>query len=57
MTHRPLDPRKCSVSIDTNALHGTWSARNELLTRLRELFAAGTINLIMPKGVREEILD
>jgi hypothetical protein len=55
MTHRPLDPRICNVSIDANALDRDGGSRDALVDRLLVLYEAGTINLILPKGVRLEI--
>jgi hypothetical protein len=55
MTRRPLDPRKCPVAIDANALDRGGSNRDALVDRLLALYNAGTINLILPKGVRLEI--
>jgi hypothetical protein len=52
---RPLDPRICPVAIDANALDRDASARDNLVDRLLGLSSAGTINLIVPKRVREEI--
>jgi hypothetical protein len=57
MTRRPLDPRKCPVAIDANALDRDGSERDALVDRLLCLSAAGTTNLIVPKGVRQEILN
>jgi len=54
-TRRPLDPRICPVAIDANALDRDGSARDNLVDRLLGLSSAGTINLIIPKRVREEI--
>ena len=54
-TRRPLDPRICPVAIDANALDRDGSARDNLVDRLLGLSSAGTINLIVPKRVREEI--
>jgi hypothetical protein len=54
-TRRPLDPRKCPVAIDANALDRDGSARDNVVDRLLGLSSAGTINLIVPKRVREEI--
>lgn len=51
----PLDPRICNVAIDGNALNRDGSANDALVDRLLELADAGTINLIVPKGVRAEI--
>jgi hypothetical protein len=56
MTRRPLDPRICPVAIDANALDRDGSDRDRLVDRLLGLSEAGTINLIVPKGVRQEIL-
>ena len=55
MTHRPLDPRICNVSIDANALDRDGGSRDALVDRLLALYEAGTINLILPKGVRLEM--
>ncbi len=57
MARRPLDPRICPVTIDANALNRDGSDRDRLVDRLLALSAAGTINLIVPKGVRQEILN
>lgn len=57
MTHRPLDPRICNVSIDANALDRDGSPRDALVERLLALYEAGTVNLIVPKGVRLEIAN
>jgi len=57
MTRRPLDPRICPIAIDANALNRDGSAHDGLVDRLLELSSASTINLIVPKGVRGEILD
>lgn len=54
-TRRPLDPRICPVAIDANALDRDGSARDNLVDRLLGLSSVGTINLIVPKRVREEI--
>lgn len=57
MTRRPLDPRITNVAIDSSALHRDGSARDAIVERLLALRSAGRINLILPKGVRDEILD
>jgi hypothetical protein len=54
---RPLDPRRCNVAIDANALNRDGSTHDALVARLLDLYAAGTIRLMLPKGVREEIQD
>jgi hypothetical protein len=53
---RPLDPSICSVAIDANALNRDGTAHDALVDRLLELRASSSINLILPKGVRHEIL-
>jgi hypothetical protein len=57
MTRRPLDPRICSVAIDANALNCDGSTHDGLVDRLLGLSSAGTIRLLVPKRVREEISD
>jgi hypothetical protein len=54
---RPLDPRRCNIAIDANTLNRDGSANDALVVRLLELTSAATINLVVPKGVRLEILD
>jgi predicted nucleic acid-binding protein len=56
-TRRPLDPRKCPIGIDANALNRDGSRHDELVEQLLDLDRAGTINLIVPHGVRREIED
>jgi hypothetical protein len=55
MTHRPLDPHICNVAIDANALDRDGTDHDAEVDRLLALASAGTINLIVPKGVRLEI--
>ncbi len=57
MSRRPLDPRICNVAIDANALNRDGSDHDKLVDRLLALRDAGTIRLLLPKRVREEILD
>ncbi len=56
-TRRPLDPRKCPIGIDANAINRDGSAHDQLVDRLLELDRSGTINLIVPRGVRIEVQD
>ncbi len=56
-TRRPLDPRKCPIGIDANAINRDGSAHDQLVDRLLELDRSGTINLIVPRGVRVEVQD
>ena len=57
MTRRPLDPRNANVAIDTNALNRGDRVYDAMVDRLLGLSAGGTIRLILPKGVRVEMLD
>jgi hypothetical protein len=54
MSHRPLDPRRCNVTIDNNASDRSGSARDVLIDRLLDLEKAGKVNLVVPQGVRRE---
>jgi hypothetical protein len=54
---RPLDPRKCPIGIDANALNRDGSDHDALVDRLLELHRTGQINLIVPHGVRREAAD
>jgi hypothetical protein len=57
VAHRPLDPRICNVAIDANAIDRDGNDRDALVDRLLALYQAGTIRLILPKGVRVEIAN
>ncbi len=58
MTRRPLNPLKASrITIDANAVNRDGSEHDKLVDRLLGLVAAGTIGLIVPKGVRLEVQD
>lgn len=54
---RPLNPRFCTIAIDANALNRDSDVQGGLVDRLLHLSTGGTITLIVPKGVRLEILD
>lgn len=54
---RPLDPRRSNIAIDANTLNRDGSTHDALVDRLLELYAAERVRLILPKGVRGEILD
>lgn len=54
MNRRPLDPGKCPIGIDANALNRNGTAHDALVDRLLELDRTGRINLIAPHGVRLE---
>jgi hypothetical protein len=53
----PARSRKVNAAIDGSALNRDGSAHDALVDRLLELSDAGTVTLIVPKGVRAEILD
>jgi hypothetical protein len=57
MIRRPLDPRICPIAIDANALNRDGSDHDGLVDRLLRLSSARAINLVVPKGVREKILN
>ena len=52
---KSLDPRICNIALDANALDRDGSARNQLVDRFEKLAADGTLNVILPGGVRDEI--
>lgn len=54
MTNEPLDPRICNIAIDANTIDGDGTG---LVDRFLKLMSAGTINVVLPKGVRGEILN
>lgn len=54
---RPLDPRDANVAIDANSLDRDETTRAAAVDRLLLLAANAKIRLIVPKGVRREMLD
>jgi hypothetical protein len=54
MPHRPLDPRRCNIAIDNNALDRNGTARDALIDQLLERERSGQIRLVVPQGVRRE---
>lgn len=52
---KSLDPRICNIALDANALDRDGSARNQLVDRFEKLAADGTLNVVLPGGVRDEI--
>lgn len=52
-----LDPREANVAIDANSLDRTDTIRAAAVDRLLSLAADAKIRLIVPKGVRHEMLD
>jgi hypothetical protein len=57
MTRRRLDPRRCNVAIDSCAIERNGTDHDLLVDRLLELVSAHVISLVLPKGVRHEILN
>jgi hypothetical protein len=56
MTRRALDPRICNIACDANAVDRDGTSRDSLVERLVGLSAAGTLNLVVAGGVRQEVL-
>ena len=54
--HQPLNPRGASVAIDANALNRDGCVHDALVDRLLTLRDQGAFRLIVPHGVREELL-
>jgi len=54
---RPLDPRDANVAIDANSLDRTEPIRAVAVDRLLLLAGDAKIRLIVPKGVRSEMLN
>jgi hypothetical protein len=54
MTHCPLDPRICNISVDANALDLDGSIRDGLVARFRQLAESGRLTVVVPGGVRDE---
>src|SRR5260370_12712969 len=54
MACRSLDPRKCNVTVDNNALDRNGTASDLLIERLLELQRSRKVNIVVPQGVRRE---
>ena len=52
---RPLDPRKCNIAIDANALDRDGTNRDCLVDRFNKLSSEGQIRVVLAGGVRSEI--
>ncbi len=50
----PLDPRRCNIALDANALDRNGSDRNALVDRFSKLLTERTINVVLAGGVRHE---
>ena len=53
--HRPLDPRKCNIAVDANALDRDGTARDRLVDQFNELSSGRRIRAVVGRGVRSEI--
>jgi hypothetical protein len=56
MSRRLLDPRRCNVTIDNNALDKNGTPRDALIDRLLTLRQTGEVTIVVPRGVRSESL-
>jgi hypothetical protein len=54
-TRRPLDPRRCNIGYDANALDYDGTAKDRLVERFRELSAGRFLNVVVAGGVRGEV--
>jgi hypothetical protein len=55
MVRHQLDPRKCNIALDANALDRDGTARDALVDRMTALIATRELNIVMAGGVRAEI--
>jgi hypothetical protein len=55
-TRRALDPRRCSISIDANALDRNGTTNDQLVDRFVKLSSTGHLNIVVSGGVRDEVL-
>ena len=53
---RPLDPRKCNIGHDANALDRNGTVRDGLVERFQALYSVGKLILVVAGGVRDETL-
>lgn len=55
MSHRLLPPCRVNIGLDANALDLDGGSRDALVARFRGLVEAGTINIVVAEGVRQEV--
>jgi hypothetical protein len=48
--HCPLDPRKCNIAVDANALDRDGTARDRLVDRFNELSSGRRIRAVVAEG-------
>jgi hypothetical protein len=58
--HRPvpqraIDPRRCNISCDANALDRDGTPKDQFVERFLKLVESGVINVVVAGGVRDEI--
>jgi hypothetical protein len=53
---RDLDPRRCNITIDANALDRNGTADDQLVDRFVKLSRTGYLTVVVTGGVREEVL-
>ncbi len=53
---RALDPRRCNITIDANALDRNGTAKDQLVDRFVKLSSTGNLNIVVSGGVRTEVL-
>ena len=52
---RAINPRRCNISCDANALDGDGTTNDQLVERFLKLVHSGVINVVVIGGVRDEI--
>jgi hypothetical protein len=52
---RAIDPRRCNISCDANALDRDGTTNDQLVERFLKLVESGVINVVVAGGVRDEI--
>ena len=52
MARHQLNPRKCNIALDANALDRDGTARDALVDRMAALIAKRELNIVMAAGVR-----
>ena len=54
MSRQPLDPKICNIALDANALDRDGANKDPLIDRFLALVDNGTLNVVLPGGVRIE---
>lgn len=53
----PIDPRISNIGLDANALDLNGSDRDELVKRFRKMSGNGELTVLVPAGVRGEVMN